>query len=419
MTQNTDHSDSNLNLDETALSSHLAMVRTAVFALACAAFGSGISLRLTDPLLPRFASEFSISLAQSAYVVSVFSIAYGLAQLLFGPLGDRFGKFKVIAWACIACAFTNTLCALAQDFPQLVGARLLAGVSAAAIIPLAMAWIGDMVAYEHRQPVLARFLIGQILGLSAGVWFGGWVAEHLSWRIPFAVLAVLFVGLGLLLFEVQKKIPKPAMLSGAQGSSTQRLVHEFSQVIATVWARTVLLTVFLEGAFLYGAFAFIATHLHAKFNLSLATAGAMVMFFGFGGLLFALASARLVQRLGEVGLARAGGVIMAIALLLIGFSPFWWWAAPSCFLLGLGFYMLHNTLQINATQMAPERRGAAVAAFASCFFLGQAIGTSIAGVLITYLNSDFLMLLGAVGVCATAFVFSQLRAQRQIALQKF
>ena len=141
----------------------------AILCLSLGAFGSGVSLRVNDALLPRLAEQFAVPLCTAAQVISYFAIAYGLSQLLFGPLGDRFGKYRVIAWACAACAVTAVLCGLAPDFTLLTLARALAGATAAAIIPLAMAWIGDVVPYEKRQPVLARFLIGQILGLSAGV----------------------------------------------------------------------------------------------------------------------------------------------------------------------------------------------------------------------------------------------------------
>jgi predicted MFS family arabinose efflux permease len=157
----------------------------AFLSLALAAFASALSLRVTDALLPRLAGEFHVSLGQISYVVTCFSIAYGASQLLFGPLGDRFGKYLVIAWACLACAVSATLCGLAPNFPLLLVARLLAGATAAAILPLSVAWIGDVVPYEQRQPVLARFLTGQILGLSAGVLVGGFAADHLSWRVPF------------------------------------------------------------------------------------------------------------------------------------------------------------------------------------------------------------------------------------------
>ena len=391
--------------------------RTAVLALALAAFGSGISLRLTDALLPLFAREFGISLGQAASTITAFSIAYGVSQLFFGPLGDRFGKYRVIAWACAACAITSTLCGLAQGFTQLVLARLVAGATAAAIIPLSMAWIGDVVPYEKRQPVLARFLIGQILGLSSGVFMGGFAADHQNWRVPFFAIGIGFVAISGMLFALNRRLPARARVlaqapAHVRSHALRRALGEFAQVLVRPWARIVLLTVFLEGAFLYGAFAFIATHLHQRFGLSLGAAGSTLMVFGFGGLLFALASALLVRRLGEVGLTSIGGALVAASLLAIGLAPVWWWALPACFVTGLGFYMLHNTLQINATQMAPERRGAAVSAFASSFFLGQAAGVAINGALVEQLGTGQVIALGAGGVLIVALGFSRMRAGR-------
>jgi predicted MFS family arabinose efflux permease len=389
-----------------------AIPRAAVPLLALAAFASGVSLRLTDALLPLFAHDFAVSLAQAAGVITAFSIAYGASQLFFGPLGDRFGKYRVVAWACVASAVTASLCGFAQGYAQLVLARLAAGATAAAIIPLSMAWIGDAVPYEQRQPVLARFLIGQILGLSAGVFAGGYTADHLNWRVPFLVLGAAFAAISVALFLLNRRLPARARLRRhVEGHALRRMVHEFGQVFAQRWARVVLATVFLEGACVYGAFAFIATHLHQVFGIALASAGSTVMLFGFGGLLFALASAPLVRRLGEVGLTAGGGVLLAGALLTVGVAPAWWWSIPACFVAGLGFYMLHNTLQINATQMAPERRGAAVSAFASSFFLGQSAGVALVGVLATRLGTATSIGLGAGGVLIVALAFSRLRAR--------
>ena len=149
------------------------MPAAAIAALSLAAFGSGVSLRVNDALLPRLAGEFGVSIGTAGRGVSFFAIAYGASQLLFGPLGDRYGKYRVVAWASMACAVATLLCALASDFTLLRWARVAAGATAAAIIPLSMAWIGDVIDYEQRQPVLARFLMGQIVGLAGGVWLGG------------------------------------------------------------------------------------------------------------------------------------------------------------------------------------------------------------------------------------------------------
>ena len=385
----------------------------AFVALSLAAFGSGISQRVADPLLPRFALEFGVSLGAASWIVTIFTLAYGLNQLCFGPLGDRFGKYRVIAWACVACSVATLLCALAPGFQMLLAARLVAGAMLAAIIPLAMAWIGDVVPYEERQSVLARFLIGQILGVSVGQLLGGLAADYLGWRVPFFLLAVGFVAVSVMLFSMQRRLPARALsVASAEGHALQRMFREFALVLRQPWARVVTITVFLEGAFLFGAFAFIATHLYHTHGLSLSAAGTVVMLFGFGGFLFAATSRQFVHRFGETGLAMWGGVSMFISLLAIALMPTWWWSAPALFVAGLGFYMLHNTLQTNATQMAPERRGAAVAAFAFCFFTGQSAGLALAGAATESIGTRGIIVVGAVGVLIVALGFARLKHRK-------
>jgi predicted MFS family arabinose efflux permease len=386
--------------------------RGAITWLSTAAFASALSLRVNDALLPRLSAVFDVSLGTASQVIGLFATAYGLAQLFFGPVGDRFGKYRVIGWAAVACAATALSCAAAPGFVALRIARALSGATCAAMIPLSMAWIGDVVPYEHRQPVLARFLIGQILGLSTGVWLGGFAADHTSWRVPYVLVAGLFAAVSIGVLRLERRLPPHArVMREAGGHALGRLVADFAGVLARPWARRILVVVFLEGVFLFGPFAFIATHAHRSLGLSLSTAGALVMLFGLGGFGFSLSAAWLVAHLGEAGLARWGGAFMGIALLVIAFAPAWGWAVGACFLLGLGYYMLHNTLQVNATQMAPDRRGAAVSAFASCFFLGQSAGVSLGGWWVGTIGTARFLELGAIGVASTALAFVWLRRQ--------
>ena len=386
----------------------------AIAALSLAAGVSGMALRVADPMLPRLAQDFGTSLGQVAQVVTAFAVAYGLAQLVFGPLGDRFGKFRVIAWACGASALTSRACALAPGRAGLTAARLAAGATAAAVIPLSMAWIGDVVPYAQRQPVLARFLIGQITGMALGMWLGGFAAEHLDWRTPFLALAAAFGLLALGLVQVQRRVPA-AGARPAPSAARPRLRAEFGAVLALPWARVVLATVFLEGAALFGAFPFVAAHLHQRFGVSLATAGGLMVGFAAGGLLFALGARWWVARLGERWLVTAGGATVAAMLVVVALAPAWGWTPPAFVAMGLGFYMLHNTLQTQATQMAPERRGAAVAAFAGCFFLGQSAGAAAGGALVGRVGTAALLAGAGVAVLGVALQFNHRRRHHTVA----
>lgn len=385
-------------------------IRRAIIALAMGSFGSGMSMRVVDPMLVRLANEFSLTIAMASWAITVFGFAYGVSQLLFGPLGDRYGKVRVVAYGCAACSLGALLCAVMPDFEALLVARVFAGAMAASVIPLSMAWIGDVVPYEHRQPVLAKFLIGQILGLSAGVVLGGLSADYVGWRCPFFVIAFWFGMTSVYLHQVHRELPLHARtLHVSDDVGVRRMFVEFRHVFRLAWARQVLLTVALEGAVTFGALAFIPAHLHSRYGLSLAASGALVMLFGLGGLMFAIRSRDLVTRLGEVGLIRSGAVMMGISLVVLAITPWWWLAFPACAGFGLGFYMLHNTLQINATQMAPQRRGAAVAAFASCFFLGQALGVAVGGAVLSMTGTSGVLAISGGLVTLIGLRFARVR----------
>jgi predicted MFS family arabinose efflux permease len=393
------------------------IIQRAVLVLSLAAFGSGISQRVTDALLPVLTKEFSLPLATVSWVITCFTMGYALCQLFFGPVGDRYGKYRVIAWACVACSVAALLCAVAPDLWNLLLARALAGAMTAGIIPLAMAWIGDVVPYEHRQPVLARFLVGQILGVAAGQLLGGLSADYLGRRAPFLLLTVLFATSAALLFAMRRKLPADALRTRAvKGHPVRHMIQEFHAVLKVRWARVVLLCVCVEGALMFGPFAFFATHLHEQLLISLTAAGAILMCFGLGGLLFATVARGLVSRLGEVGLARGGGIIMLAAFLLIGLAPGSLLVIMAALALGLGFYMLHNTLQTNATQMAPERRGAAVSAFALSFFIGQSCGVALAGWAVTRFGTRTVVFAAAVALLLMALNFARQKRQQVVAL---
>jgi predicted MFS family arabinose efflux permease len=348
--------------------------RTIVF-LAAASFASAASVRICDPILPEIAHSYDTSIGNASAVITTFGGMYAAAQLLFGFVGDRYGKLETIAVTTLLSVVSAMLCAFAPTLPLLIAARLFAGFTAASIIPLSMAWIGDEVPYERRQPVIARFLFGQILGLTLGQAISGFAAEHIGWHSIFYVLAGCFLVSGLalareLLHREEFYEPKPA----GMGESFRQL----GRMLRKGWVWVVFATVFLEGAAIFGGNAFIGSYLRLQFNVSYDVIGLIVSGFGIGGLVFVLFAPAIVRRLHEEGLVLFGGIFLAVSFFGMTVLPGPFAAVPLTVLSGLGFYMLHNTLQTNATQMAPESRSLAVSCFATCLFLGQAAGVSAA-----------------------------------------
>jgi len=349
--------------------------------MAIAAFASGASLRVSDPLLPQVAADFHASLGSASAIVTAYAVPYGLTQALAGLIGDRMGKCQAVAAACAVSCVLVLACSASQSLPQLALARLLAAPGAAIIVPLGMAYVGDTVPYARRQTVLARFLAGQMCGMIAGQAAGGVIGDLLGWRTVFLVLAAVFAAAALAL--ARELGGNPYARPQRSGNGTRPgLIASYRKLVAVPWCRFILLAVFLEGGIFFGGFAYVAADLTGRFGVSFATAGLVVAMYGVGSVFYAGSVQRLLAALGERGLAVGGGIVVAIGFVALAGAPSWLSAPIACGMLGYGYYMLHNTLQTNATQMQPEARGTAVAAFSSALFLGQSAGVALMALLV-------------------------------------
>jgi predicted MFS family arabinose efflux permease len=317
--------------------------RTLIF-LAAASFASAASLRACDPILPDIAQAFSTTPGDAAKVITFFGFAYAVAQFSYGFIGDKFGQLRTVGIATALSGFSSLVCAFAGSLNQLVSARIAVGLTAAAIIPLSMAWLGEVVPYERRQTVLAQYIGGQLFGIILGQTFAGLIAEYLGWRFVFVALAALFFAAGIALIAELRRLGRdPVVTSTEFGSS----LHRTLTMLRDPWVALVLASVFFEGMIFFGAYTFVGSHLWARFGLGLDSVGLIVAGFGVGGLIYSGTASRLLRYLGEGGLVAWGGVLVALAFAIVAFAPAPLAVVPATVLAGFAYYMVHNTLQTN------------------------------------------------------------------------
>lgn len=370
-------------------------IRRVIVLLSLGAFGSSGMARVLDPLLPRLEQEFGASLAQVAWSLTAFAVVYGVLQLVYGPLADRHGKLRVIRWCSAGAAVAALACAGAGDsLGALILARAAAGAFCAASIPLAIAWIGDRVPMAQRKTVLAQFMTGQMIGMASGQLLGGIAAEHAFWSWPFLVYAAIYA----LVAAVLWRHDDPGIAAVGVPAAGSSPLSSLRQAWASASARLILLSSFAEGMLYLGAFSYIATHLHREGGMPLSQAGVLIMAFSLGGIAFAVTASRWLARLDENTVILLGGTLASAGMIAVALLPVAAVVAPAMVLGGLGFYMLHNVLQAGATQMLPERRGAAIALFATSFFLGQSTGVAAMGWVADHLGTTQALGIGAAGL---------------------
>ena len=401
--------------------------RRSIVLLSCATFASMTAQRICDAMLPELSRVFAVSLGQAAQVVSFFAMTYGASQLFYGPIGDKLGKFRIITLATFAASIGSMVAVLAGSLDTLVVARMLMAAGAAALIPLAMAWVGDSVPNDQLQEMLTRTGLGSTLGLVAGQLIGGVLTDAFGWRWCFVFMAVLFTAVGVLLHRDMRRqgialFRAPAAVAGAACPASvaahapppvrSNFVQQMVAIASDPWSRTVLLIALVEGAVGFGVLAIWASHLHARLGLSLSLSGAIVALFGLGGVLYMAVGRRMISRFGQQGLVLVGGAIVGICAWVVAYTPHWAFAVPASLLAGFGFFMFHNTIQANATNMAPRARGTAVSMFASFLFLGQSIGVVMAASLIGRMGSSAVVAGGGFVMAVEGLIFAWVLRQR-------
>ena len=123
-----------------------------------------------------------------------------------------------------------------------------------------------------------------------------------------------------------------------------------------------------------------------KFDLSFTLIGVLLAGYGIGGLIYSALVRWLLRTLGERGLVIAGGLLALAAFVAIVLSPHWLYAIPCTIALGAAFYLVHNTIQTKATEVAPGARGSAVALYACAWAAGQALGAAAAGIAVAWIG---------------------------------
>lgn len=353
----------------------------AVLLLAIAGFFSLCATRLCDAMLPALAQAFGTSTTEAAATISAYAIAYGVMQLVYGPLGDRFGKPRVIALASASCALSTVWAALAPSLEALVVARAAMGAGTAAIVPLSLAWIGDTVPLERRQQTLARYSSVTVIGMIVGPLVGGLLAQFLSWRFAFALLVPFF---GVTALVLLLRPPVGTSKAAQHGSEPPlRYLETLGQQLAAPWSRLVLIAGLIEAGLAIASLAFVPTVLHTRFGLPLLHGGAIAALFGVGGFLFGRSAPLLLRRVRPAAMPGVAGVVLLVAFALLAWMPHWGYAAIGCTLAGFGFFTLHNTLQVQATQLSSRASGLALSLFSGCIFVGQSVGVIIGAVTFT------------------------------------
>jgi MFS family permease len=162
-------------------------------------------------------------------------------------------------------------------------------------------------------------------------------------------------------------------------------------------------------------FPYVALMLLAGGEARASIAGIVISGFWVGGVIYTIAVGNLLEMFGQRRVMMAGGCAAALALIALAFGAGWPYALGAFVGLGVGFYLLHGSIQVYMTELAPNARASATALHSSSFFLGQSLGPIVYGVGFGLIGSGLSLGVGAIAIALVGIVAVKLLHDRAAA----
>jgi len=350
---------------------------------------------VVSPILPAISQNLDIDISRAGLLITAYMIPFGIFQIIFGPLADRYGKKQVITSAMVMFTVATGLCALGSSITSLSIYRALTGVFAASVMPISLALIGDIFPVKERQGAIGTFMGLSFLGQGLSMAIGGTIAYFFNWRGVFGTYAILALIPTLLLLKNYKLLP-------SEKNPDSKIFAPYAKLLGTSRSLYTYIIVLLEGLLIIGSFSYAGVYIAKTYGFNYLYIGLIMTAFGIMSVIGGRMSGKLAAKIGARKVLSLGLLSAAIAdIIIYQYGNVLGMLILGIALLGLGFILTHSTLLTRATEFAQKARGAAMSLVAFFFMGGGGIGTAIGGRIIVAVGLSNLFLINGIALVIT------------------
>ncbi|EDL65054.1 MDR family MFS transporter [Bacillus sp. SG-1] len=398
-------------------------------AVMLAMFMGAIEATIVSTAMPAIVGDLG-GFSLYSWVFSAYLLMNAVTVLIYGKLSDLFGRKPIITFGIILFMTGSILCGFSQSMEQLIAFRLIQGVGAGAVLPIATTIVGDIYTREERAKI--QGYLSSVWGISAisGPAIGGLLVEYVSWHyvfwvnVPLGVLSI--VALWLFLHENVKKekhnidylgavlltisisslmfilveggvhIPwsSPAALGLLAAAALFFLLFVFQEKRASepmmpfgIWkersifiANIVSLT---TGVMLIGISSFLPAFVQGVMERSPTVAGFTLTTMSIGWPIAATVAGRLLLKIGYYRTSLAGGISLIVGstfFVTMGADSGPVWAAIGSFFIGAGMGLTSTSFIVSIQSTVEwKQRGIATAANMFMRSIGSTLGAALLG----------------------------------------
>lgn len=358
---------------------------------------SSIDMYLSS--LPEIASEYQTSFANVQLTLTVFLLAMGAGQLIFGPITDAYGRKKPLIFGLIVFIVTALFCAMAESINSLLVARFIQGLSASLILVVALSTVRDLTEGAKAAQLFALLMTIEGLAPVLAPAVGGLIDSIWGWRSVFVALSIIG---GIALCNSQVNLKESLLPENRIQLNLKNIFRTYRSIITSRAFILPALSLSIAFFFLFSYIAGATLIYQEEFGLSAKTFGFVFGFTGVAVLLGALACSRLVNILGVKKLTLLGVYLIAIgaifALVVNSFGLGLNFIIGGLFISMFGLGVAESTLMALAMSSQSKALGSTAALLGAMQLIISAFATPLSGHLSEFGSMYWLALLMIVGL---------------------
>lgn len=328
-----------------------------------------------QPLMPSLALQFALTPAQSSWVLSISTLSLAFSLLISSAISERIGRKPMMVAALALAAIATVLCALTQDFSQLLFLRGLLGFALGGMPAVAVAYMGEEIEAAAMGTAVGLYIAGSAMGGMIGRLLSALLSDHFGWRTAMAAIGVAGIYAAC---EFWRSLPlarnfKPA--ARVWGSLHQGLrLHLSDGGLCMLFCLAFMLTGCFVSVYNYIGYRLQGT----PFGFSQSTAGTIALLYvlGMGSSVWV---GRLVDRIGRRGVLWIVLLVM-MAGLLLSLSNSLYIMIPGMALFTFGFFASHSVASSWVARRAQAYKAVASAIYLCFYYLGSSLIGSFTGV---------------------------------------
>jgi predicted MFS family arabinose efflux permease len=338
------------------------------------------------PLIIKIAEDLNVTVSNAALSVTAYMLAFGLFTLILGPMGDRFGKSRIMIFSSFGTAIFSCLCIFANNLELLIFLRAMNGAFAAGNMPISMAIVGEKYKGEQLQGAVGKLMGWMLLGGAFATVIGGSISYIASWKgvyLAYGLAELLISFLLLRTLEPSKATINKLNYFGIYG-----------QALNNGKLMAVVLLIIVSGFTVFGSFTYAGQLLSDRSDLNIFSIGIVLAFFGIGGLVGSNMVEKIRMKIGN-RICILAGIIGSISFYQLAITDNYSLFSLMLLFIGIVFVFVHSANLIMAQSIVPHMRGTAMALVSFGIFCGSGLGTLVDNRIMQYIGIEYIF------VCAS------------------